>query len=475
MIKLPRETFGPLFLPIETTQRELDSKILIATKAISNGYSVIMGMTSRVKSCALAIQRGVYFFKDHYNFRGSSLFKPLYNADIDIIALDEEGLVNPTTKFYQEKRIGNGDAFDFMQLVLAWGKKHEAKLESIAKAKKVKMCITGNLRFDLLREPFKYEYDKNKTINRNAPYVLVNTNFSAGNFAKFYNRTYLENVNKLGMINSKKDEAFFADRSKYMQNLFEHYSNCIVYLAKKLTKTNFILRPHPSEEHSTWKKEFQGLPNVHVINEGNVINWIMAAEAVIHTGCTTGIEAFVAGKPVLRYHPIYDERFESELPNSLGEGFKNANDLYVRLKEVLADKQSYKQDSKSFEMLKNHIENISGPYSYQLIMEQIDQLKYGAANGDKIQDLNLTDPFKIKFERNKMNFFRNNEALLTKLLGGDLVYKHTRRTQRFEGVSPKVVKEKMERIFELSPDMKNPGLYVKEILKGDTVLIAPKT
>ncbi len=318
-------------------------------------------------------------------------------------------------------------------------------------------------------------YENNKTINRKVPFVLVNTNFSAGNFACFYQKTYLEHVNKLGMINSKADETFFNDRAQYKQSLFQHYSECIVDLSKKLASTNFILRPHPSEEHSTWKQKFKDLPNVHVINEGNVINWIMASEAVIHTGCTTGIEAFVAGKPVLRYHPVYDARFESDLPNSLGEAFENLNDLYVRLKEILADKQSYRHDPKSFEMLKYHIENISGPYSYQLIMEQIDQLNYGALSGNKVKHLNITDPLKIKFERNKMNFFRNNEFLLTKFLGKDVVFKHSRRTQRFEGVSPKIIKQKMERIFELSPDMKNPGLFIKEILKGDTVLIAPKT
>ena len=39
-----------------------------------------------------------------------------------------------------------------------------------------------------------------------------------------------------------------------------------------------VIRPHPSESHDPWRQLAIELPNVSVVYEGNVAEWLLAAE-----------------------------------------------------------------------------------------------------------------------------------------------------------------------------------------------------
>jgi hypothetical protein len=78
-----------------------------------------------------------------------------------------------------------------------------------------------------------------------------------------------------------------------------------------------VVRPHPLESHDPWVARASTLPNVKVIYQGNVIEWILASEICIHNNCMTGIEAYLVGKTAVAYRPVCDERFELFLPNAL--------------------------------------------------------------------------------------------------------------------------------------------------------------
>ena len=67
-------------------------------------------------------------------------------------------------------------------------------------------------------------------------------------------------------------------------------------LIKKLSiqnpSLNFIFRPHPALNPTYWYNSFATQKNIHVICRGSVQPWIYAALATIHSGCTTGLEAY---------------------------------------------------------------------------------------------------------------------------------------------------------------------------------------
>ena len=63
------------------------------------------------------------------------------------------------------------------------------------------------------------------------------------------------------------------------------------------------VRPHPGEELQEMGWTVRRSPNVKVIREGAHLPWTMACRLLLHTSCTTGFEAHVAGKIALSLVP----------------------------------------------------------------------------------------------------------------------------------------------------------------------------
>ena len=91
-----------LFLPIETIARELDSKVLLAYRALEKGYSVVVGTKGAVKKTARAYGSGIYFYKDHSPL-SALLLQELHAAGLKIAVLDEEGLVWQSSSMYARR------------------------------------------------------------------------------------------------------------------------------------------------------------------------------------------------------------------------------------------------------------------------------------------------------------------------------------------------------------------------------------
>lgn len=58
-----------------------------------------------------------------------------------------------------------------------------------------------------------------------------------------------------------------------------------------------ILRPHISEDPRVWKKALGNTTKTHVIHSGDITQWILASEGLIHRGSTTAVQAVLANKP----------------------------------------------------------------------------------------------------------------------------------------------------------------------------------
>jgi hypothetical protein len=74
-----------------------------------------------------------------------------------------------------------------------------------------------------------------------------------------------------------------------------------------------VLRPHPSENLIFYQQAFSRFKNVVVRRDKSVLNWIRSAELVIHSNCTTGIEAVLAQRPVLNLLPANAARTDLDL------------------------------------------------------------------------------------------------------------------------------------------------------------------
>ena len=60
-----------------------------------------------------------------------------------------------------------------------------------------------------------------------------------------------------------------------------------------------IIKAHPSEPVSEWKRALKGLRKTVVVCKGEISPWIIASSGVIHHGSTGALEAYFAKKPVV--------------------------------------------------------------------------------------------------------------------------------------------------------------------------------
>lgn len=127
-------------------------------------------------------------------------------------------------------------------------------------------------------------------------------------------------------------------------------------LALNFPHQRIVLRPHPSESLVFYQQAFASFPTVAVTRDDSVLPWIRAAELVVHSNCTTGIEAVLADRPVLNLLPDCDGRTELdvEVAREAGHVVGSIDEAVARAGELLSGlKASYDWSNHAKRMLKN--------------------------------------------------------------------------------------------------------------------------
>ncbi len=154
------------------------------------------------------------------------------------------------------------------------------------------------------------------------------------------------------------------------KNKLEVYRSLIIELSRQLNKT-IVLRPHPEENHSFYLNAFNNIDNVHVIYEGSVVPWILAADLMIHPDCTTAIESLLLGKRPLSYLPKdYHLDYVTSLPLKASSCFVSENELikYINNKEM----SNGNVDLENFPFINNYFSYSKS--TTQLIADNINSL-----------------------------------------------------------------------------------------------------
>jgi surface carbohydrate biosynthesis protein len=383
-----------IYLPIETIARELDARMLIAHQALARGYSVITGQKDNVYKAGNIIGEGIYFYKSH----GAANFPRNKTVDFKFITLDEEGLVFVDDNEYI--RNSKPRELDHLDIVFTWGSYQRNLLIKTNPGLENKTVAVGNTRFDLLRPEFRQLYDSfsKKLKVRWGNYVIINTRFAPGNFSRLYVCSYVDSRKYqfeafIGRRPTENELDFLKKEASYYEELFHQYVEMLKVFSKRFPAINFILRPHPSEDLINWKEELKGLKNVHVIFEGTAVDWILEAICVIHTGCTTGIEAWALKKPVIAYNPNKKTGIEPPLPNKFGLKVDNIDELCRVINSILDGR--FRQDhDRQLDIAKTFIESINGDYSVTRFMNAVDRMI--SENSIKSEKISESDYSKLR-------------------------------------------------------------------------------
>jgi len=363
-----------LLIPIETKARELHAKVLLACVAAERGWGVILGEMTAIRKKQTSFPRGVLIEKSiHPGTEG--LIKKSLACGNYVSAWCEEGLIYYGKDDYRERRL-NLESFDAIDFFFAWGMNQAQDICSTLDRPMNKIVLSGNPRFDLLRPEVRGIFSREVTKIRlkYGPIILVNTKFTFVNL-NLNGVDRIELMKSSGLIKTEEEESLMIRSRELQEKIFSSFLHMIPLLSKKFPKHTIVIRPHPSESHSPWLEIAKDLPNVKVVFEGNANGWILAADAMIHNNCTTGVEAFMLGKPAISYRPCTDDVVEHPLPDQVSYSVSTEEKLIKLLSNMIYDK-SFQRDLEEKRLFAlNYISNIDGKLASDTIMESLDKVK----------------------------------------------------------------------------------------------------
>jgi len=160
------------------------------------------------------------------------------------------------------------------------------------------------------------------------------------------------------------------------QATFEHFQEMIPALEKAFPSATIIVRPHQVENPEIYKQITSSCERVHVINEGNVVLWLMACKVLIHNGCTTSVEAYAMGVPTVSYRATTNDNYDYgfyRLPNMLSHECFNFEELQQTLKKILSGELGVGNGRERQALIDHYLAAQKGPLACEQIVDVLER------------------------------------------------------------------------------------------------------
>jgi surface carbohydrate biosynthesis protein len=375
-----------LLMPVENQVRELDSKLLFACIAARRGFSSVIGPRREMHIQITAFPRSIYLAKSipvHRNI----IFKIMRKLGHEIVAWDEEALVHPQAETYYRRRVCPLGV-KYVSHLFAWGEDNAQLWQQYPELPAgIPIHVTGNPRGDLLRSEMHgiYEPDVKQLRSNHGDFILVNTNFNHVN-------AFSPDLNLFRPAKKAGEEPKFGRAAKGMsweyaeglrshkQAIFANFQQLIPTLERAFPEFAIIVRPHPTENQETYRKIASQCERVRVTNEGNVVPWILASQAVIHNGCTTGVEAYVLGVAAISYRPTVNDYYDLgfyRLPNLLSYQCFDFEELRGTLGDILAGRLGPPDGDEREVLINSYLVALDGPLACERMVDVLEGVLEG--------------------------------------------------------------------------------------------------
>ena len=157
---------------------------------------------------------------------------------------------------------------------------------------------------------------------------------------------------------------------KHSRIIYDSLVDLLPILSNYFNTHRIIIRPHPSENKQNWIKASKKLNNVDVVSKGAIGPWLYGASAIVHNGCTTGLEAFLMGKPVFSYMPFKSKDYDLQLPNNVSICCESADSLIQKISAVLKN-GIHCSDEEKREIATRFIHNAGKNYAFKTIANNL--------------------------------------------------------------------------------------------------------
>lgn len=442
-----------IYIPIEIKVRELEGRVLLALAAAERGHVVVVGekKDTIVKASRGEFPPGLVHMKSITPH--DSMIESLTNLRKQghkITVQDEEsGLLDDSYDTFARLRFSE-QTIQMVDRVFTWGHYDYRSLEKMYGDQIDKFSITGSPRVDFWRKDFHDYYaniEEAATID-GKPYFMVVSNFSGPlNVNPFWN--VMARLNKAGYFDREDGrERHEFENAAYQTRLIGEFVFLIRELAVTYPDYNILVRPHPVESIEGWSKLIGDVPNVVVQRDGTISRWIRHAEVIIHNGCTSALEAAIAGENRIAYRPIPHE-IEREIPNKVSLNAYTIDEVKSLIGEMLEGKDLHRKDENYEDiqsLIKDRFEAIDDELAADRIVDVWDEISNSISKGNNcpedFQDLSYQhNPSLIKLIKKTAKNVRNK--LSSKSGSGK-----SKRLLKSHHKFPKFTDEEMEALHE---------------------------
>jgi surface carbohydrate biosynthesis protein len=303
----------------------------------------------------------------------------------DIITWDEEALVHLPPETYFSRRL-HPAAIRYVTHLFAWGDENAELWRQYPHLPHgIPIHVTGNPRSDMLRPELHAYYENEvEAIRREyGSFILVNTNFNHVN-------AFGPDMNLFRPVKSTGRTPKFGRAARGMSReyaeglrdhkiaVFQDFQQLIPELEKSFTDHTIVVRPHPTESHDAYRRIAATCRRVRVTNEGNVVPWLLSARALIHNGCTTGVEAFVMRIPAISYRATVNERYDNgfyKLPHTLSHQCFSFRELHETLGLILEGKLGSPDGDEHRKLARYHLAGLEdGSLACERVVDVLEQI-----------------------------------------------------------------------------------------------------
>jgi len=371
-----------LIIPVENQVRELDPKLLLSCIAVQRGFAVIIGSHREVDFRIGSFPRSLYLNKSMTE-RNLRMFWVMKKVGHEILTWDEEALVHLPPETYYSRRL-SPVAIRYNSHLFAWGEDNAELWRRYPHLPAdMPIHVTGNPRSDMLRpelRPF-YEPEAEKIRKTYGNFILVNTNFNHIN--AFFPAQNLfrpgKNADKtprFGKAAVGMSREFAEGLRDHKQTIFSAFKQLIPFLDRAFPDQTIVVRPHPTENQQIYQEIAGKCQRVKVTNEGNVVPWLMATNALIHNGCTTGVEAYAMGVPAISYRAKVNENYDLgfyRLPNLISHQCFDLDQLQETLQKVLRGELGAADGDERRKLVDQYLAAQEGPLASERIVEVLEK------------------------------------------------------------------------------------------------------
>lgn len=285
-----------IYLPVEIKAREFRSKVLLAMLAAQKGFRVYLGTKVSIDKLIKEKYRygGIYFYKGG---KSKDFLVWLKQRAEYFVVLDEEmGPAVQDLEYVYRRRIYPGTE-EYVDRLFVIGERHRKVISEVRPQLLSKVEVTGWPRVDLWRASFKSSYssDIKNLKERFGDFLLFSSDFGI-----LSEESIDQEMERLRRVKSSEEEYAHYERSmRLAYGDFLEFVELVKRINSDCEFPALVIRPHPSEDIRHWHNHLGNLKRVKIIFEGEVSPWLYASSGLLHRGCTTAVQAYVAELPVL--------------------------------------------------------------------------------------------------------------------------------------------------------------------------------